>query len=167
MSFSHFSQKRALLKVFGESGVFKAWALLGPAIKLSLLQTPMFWYYLTSLCVRQMDLSLKTISPLLTPLCPLWMKLTSMCACWLFNHVWLCDSMDCSPPGSSIHGILQARILEWVAILFSRGSSWLMVQTHISCIAGRFFAIWVIREALLPSYQKTNHEYWLLSPKFI
>ena len=35
----------------------------------------------------------------------------------------LCDLMDCSPPGSSVHGILQARILEWVAILFSRGSS--------------------------------------------
>ena len=35
----------------------------------------------------------------------------------------LCDPMDCSPPGSSVHGILQARILEWVAISFSRGSS--------------------------------------------
>ena len=35
----------------------------------------------------------------------------------------LCDPMDCSPPGSSVHGILQARILEWVALLFSRGSS--------------------------------------------
>ena len=36
----------------------------------------------------------------------------------------LCDPMDCSPPGSSVHGLLQAKILEWVAILFSRGSSW-------------------------------------------
>ena len=42
--------------------------------------------------------------------------------------------MDCSPPGSSVHGILQARILEWVAISFSRGSSQLMDQTHISYI---------------------------------
>ena len=42
--------------------------------------------------------------------------------------------MDCSLPGSSIHGILQARILEWVAILFSRGSS----GTRVSCIAGKF-----------------------------
>ena len=42
--------------------------------------------------------------------------------------------MDCSPPGSSVHGISQARILEWVATSFSRGSSWLRDQTHIPCI---------------------------------
>ena len=53
----------------------------------------------------------------------------------------LCDTMDCSPPGSSVHGILQARILEWVAIPFSRGSSWLKDWTWISHIAGRFFII--------------------------
>ena len=47
--------------------------------------------------------------------------------------------MDCRPPGSSVHGISQVRILEWVAISFSRGSSWPRNQTHISCIAGRFF----------------------------
>ena len=40
----------------------------------------------------------------------------------------LCDPMDCNPPGSSVHGILQARILEWVTILFSRGSSWKMLD---------------------------------------
>ena len=51
----------------------------------------------------------------------------------------LCYSMDCSPPGSSVHGILQARILEWVAITFSRGSSWPRDWTQASCIAGRFF----------------------------
>ena len=51
----------------------------------------------------------------------------------------LCDPMDCSPPGSSIHGILQARILEWVALSFSRGSSRPRDRTHISCIAGGFF----------------------------
>jgi len=45
--------------------------------------------------------------------------------------------MDCSPPGSSVHGILQARILEWVAISFSRGSSPPRDQTHISCIDRR------------------------------
>ena len=102
----YFSQKRASLKAFGGFGIFKAWALLGSAVKLSLLQTPMFWYYLTSLCVRRMDLSLKAVSSLPIPLCPLWMKLTSMCACWLFSRVWLCDPMDCSPPGSSVRGIL-------------------------------------------------------------
>ena len=47
--------------------------------------------------------------------------------------------MDCSPPGSSIHGILQARILEWVTILFSRGSSRPRDQTCVSYIVGRFF----------------------------
>ena len=44
-----------------------------------------------------------------------------------------------SPPGSSVHGISQARILEWVAISFSEGSSWLRDQTRVSCIAGGFF----------------------------
>ena len=54
----------------------------------------------------------------------------------------LCDPMDCSPPGSSVHGISQARILEWVAISFSRGSSPSRDQTQVSCIAGRVFIIW-------------------------
>ena len=53
----------------------------------------------------------------------------------------LCDPMDCNPPGSSVHGILQARILEWVAIPFSRGSSRPGDRTWVSCIAGRFFTI--------------------------
>ena len=51
------------------------------------------------------------------------------------------NPMDCSPPGSSAHGIFQARILEWVAISYSRGSSQLRDRTHLSCIAGRFFTI--------------------------
>ena len=42
--------------------------------------------------------------------------------CWSFSHVRLCNHMDCSPPGSSVHGILQARVLEWVAMPSSRGS---------------------------------------------
>ena len=53
----------------------------------------------------------------------------------------LCNLMDASPLGSSVYGILQARILEWVAISFSRGSSQPMDQTWVSCIAGGFFAI--------------------------
>ena len=52
------------------------------------------------------------------------------------------------PAGSSVHGILEARILEWVAISFSRGSSWLRDQTKVSCTAGRFFTILAMREAL-------------------
>ena len=54
----------------------------------------------------------------------------------------LWDPMDCSPPGSSAHGISQARILEWVAIPFSRGYSWLRDQTQASHIAGWFFTVW-------------------------
>ena len=59
----------------------------------------------------------------------------------------LCDPMDCSPPGFSIHGIFQARILEWVAISFSRGSSRPRNRTWVSCIAGRCFTLWATREA--------------------
>ena len=54
----------------------------------------------------------------------------------------LCNPVDCSPPGSSVHGILQARILEWVAISFSRGSSQPRDWIQVSCIAGRRFNLW-------------------------
>ena len=60
----------------------------------------------------------------------------------------LCDPMDCSLPGSSIHGIFQARILEWVAVPFSRVSSESRDQSQVSCIAGRFITIWASRESL-------------------
>ena len=53
----------------------------------------------------------------------------------------LCDPVDCIPPDSSVHGILQARILERVAISFSKGSSLPRDQTQVSCTAGRFFTI--------------------------
>ena len=59
----------------------------------------------------------------------------------------LCDPMDWSLPGSCVHGILQARILEWVAISFSRGSSRPRNWTQVSCTAGRFFTFWTTREA--------------------
>ena len=55
--------------------------------------------------------------------------------------------MDCSPPGSSVHGILQARILEWVAMPSSRGSSQPRGWTQVSHVAGRFFTTWATREA--------------------
>ena len=60
----------------------------------------------------------------------------------------LCDPMDCSLPGSSTHGISQARVLEWVAISSSRGSSQPRDRTRVSCIAGRRFTIWTTREAM-------------------
>ena len=70
------------------------------------------------------------ISPsLVTQLCPT-----------LFNP------MNCSLPGSFVHGILQTRILEWDAIFFSRGSSWPRDRAWVSYIAGRFFTIWATRK---------------------
>ena len=63
--------------------------------------------------------------------------------CWVVKLCrTLCNSMDCRPPVSSVHGIFQARILEWVAIHFSRGSSHPMDGTRISCIALWSFTIW-------------------------
>ena len=55
------------------------------------------------------------------------------------------DPMDCSPPGSSVHGLLQARILKWAAMPFSR-RSWPRDRTWVSCIAGKFFTIWGTRK---------------------
>ena len=63
-----------------------------------------------------------------------------------------CDPMDCSLPGFSDYGILQARILEWIAISFSRGSSRLRNWTQLSCVAGRFFTDRAVRETLLSFY---------------
>ena len=85
---------------------------------------------------------------------------------WACQYEWLqnykgerrseCESLSrvrlyvtpwCSPPGSSVHGISQARILEWVAIPFSRGSSQPRTWTWVSYTAGRFFTFWATREA--------------------
>ena len=57
------------------------------------------------------------------------------------------ESMECYLPGASVRGLVQARILKWVAMRFSRESSLLRGWTCISCIAGTFFNIWAIREA--------------------
>ena len=78
----------------------------------------------------------------LEPAClrPLHNTVCIHCVC-----LTLCDPVDCSPPSSSVHRILQARILEWVAIPFSRGSSWSRGWIHVSCSAGRFFTIWATR----------------------
>ena len=78
-----------------------------------------------------------------------------------------CDFMGGSLPGSSVHGILQARILERVAISFSRGSSRPRNQTFISCMAGRFFTDWAMRKVhkfysmlnfkTLPQVEEASH----------
>ena len=64
------------------------------------------------------------------------------CVCLLscFSHVQLCSPVDCSPPGSSVHGILRARIQEWIARSFPKGSCPPRDRTQVSCAAGRFFA---------------------------
>ena len=63
----------------------------------------------------------------------------------------LSDSVDCSLPGSSVHGSFQARVMEWVAISLSRWSSQPRDRTRVSCIVGRHFTIWATREALFTS----------------
>ena len=69
-----------------------------------------------------------------------WILVTQSCPT-------LCNLMDCSPPASSVHGILQASILEWVAMTSSRGSSQHRGQTRVFCTAGRFFTMWTTRKA--------------------
>ena len=101
--------------------------------------------------------------PLQTP-SPLWVLrgssvLSTLLSCFAFtrnylglwkvkslSHVRLCDPMDCSLPGFSVHGIFQARVLEWVVISFSRGSFWPRDRTQVSCIAGRRFSLWATRK---------------------
>ena len=71
----------------------------------------------------------------------------------------LSDPMDCSLPGSSIHGIFQARVLEWGAIAFSRGSSQPRDRTQDSHIVGRHFTVWVSRQVIcLEKSVKTDHK---------
>ena len=66
-----------------------------------------------------------------------------MCVCLVdWSYLTLCNPMGCSLPGSSVHGFLQARLLEWVAIPFSRASSRPRDRTQVSCMAGRFITIW-------------------------
>ena len=77
------------------------------------------------------------------------------------SYPTLCDPMDCSLPGSTIHGIFQARILEWVAISFSRRSSQPKDWTRVSSIVGRRFTIWATRETLLSTCSKGT----LLGPR--
>ena len=62
----------------------------------------------------------------------------------------LCNPMDCILPGSSVHGILQTRILKCIAIPSSKGSSWPRDWTQVSCTAGGFFTVWTTREPLNP-----------------
>ena len=71
-----------------------------------------------------------------------WSEVTQLC-------LTLCDPMDCTILHSSVHGIFQARVLEWVAVSFSRGSSRPRDQTQVSCTVGRCFTIWATREVFI------------------
>ena len=79
--------------------------------------------------------------------------ITSFLLCYMCEYLvtqscpTVCDPVDSNLPGFSIHGILQARILEWVAMPSSKGSSQPRDGTQVSCVAGRFFTFWVTREA--------------------
>ena len=101
-----------------------------------------------SLLCRE-EITTTTKKPCLPVACP--SQLLSSFVCSLYQvHVQLClilwDPLDCSLLGSSIYGIFQARILEWVTISSSRGFPQPRDRTHVSCIAGRFFICWAIRE---------------------
>ena len=70
----------------------------------------------------------------------------------------LCNPVNCSPPGSSVHRILQGRILEEVTISFSRGSSWPRGQTRTSRIVGRFFTIWATTQMIIYQWRNWGSE---------
>ena len=86
--------------------------------------------------------------------------------CVSCSVVSLCNPTNCSPPGRSVFGILQASVPEWVAIPFSRGSSQPRDWTQVSCIAGRFFTVWANREAPsmnMPDFIYPCSSWWTLS----
>ena len=89
-----------------------------------------------------------TASTQLNPSSSNFTAYVGVCVCCLA----VSDSFVTSLPGPSVHGILQARILEWVANSFSRGSSRLRDRTQVSCIAGTFFTIWATRD-IADTYQ--------------
>ena len=76
------------------------------------------------------------------------LKIAVIVVVYLLTNVWLfCNSMDCSLPGSSVHGILHTRIVEWIAISFSKGSSQAKDQTCISCTSRWNIYHWDTRDA--------------------
>ena len=104
-----------------------------------------FWIYFSSafhyINIPSEKSEKKKVKVLVTQLCPT-----------------LSDSMDCSPPGSSFHGILQARIPKWVAMPFSKRSSQPRDQTQVSCIAGWFFIVSATRKPQ-HQYKHPQHQY--------
>ena len=88
------------------------------------------------------------------------------CEWWWFRRSVMsdsCDTTDSSPPGSSVHGIFQARILDWIAISFSKGSSRPRNRSHVSCISGRFFTDWVMGQCEYPDTKTFSVSFWFIS----
>ena len=128
-------------KPSGSLGFLSMSTLLGPAVELSLFQTPVFPYFalvwphhelVSNYSTRHGQGILHLLPPLILDKAPLGRRVLVTQSC-----PTLCDPIDYGPPGSSVHRILQARILERVAIPFSRGSSQTRDQTRVSHIAGR------------------------------
>ena len=151
--------------------------MMPAGFSLSLMCRSWWWCRGTQACNQEMLWLIKNLESLgqsiITPL-HLWkeseMLITQSCP-----TLW--DPMDCNPSGSSAYGILQARILEWIAIPFSRGYSWPRDRTHISCspcMAGKFFITSATREGstiiyqwqllLKPSTEVTSYYFWLEQP---
>ena len=102
-------------------------------------QPPSLGFFVTETLNKQIHTSLEVK----------WREVAQLC-------LTLCDLMDCSLPGSSVHGIFQVRILEWVVISFSRGTSWPRDQTQVSHIVGRRFTIWATRETHIQALPGSN-----------
>ena len=120
-----------------------SWKKAYPSVK---IHNPKEWLLVLNMCsgLKRMWKQIVLLISLISICIYIWMKLLVVLLAQ--SCLTLCDPMECSPPGSSVHGILP-RILEWVAIPISRGSSQSRGWTWVSCLAGRFFSIWATREA--------------------
>ena len=126
-AFLTFPRKGLCWKLVGGSGVFKAWAtnLAWTCCKPSLPQSWMFWYCLASSFIRHMDLCFSNVSGMQA-------KLLQSC-------LTLCDPMDCSPPGSSVHRVLQEKYWSGLPCPPPEDQTHVSCVSCVSCIAGRFF----------------------------
>ena len=115
----------------------ESWKLDGSYFKSSDLTSTL----LLGLCLSFWDINCTDIG--VGQLCGL-----SLCVCQSFSCVQLLQPRGLYPTRLPVHGILQARILEWVAVFFSRGSSRPRNRTQVSCIAGKLFTIWATRDCL-------------------
>ena len=96
------------------------------------------------------------------------MWVSCVCVLAAHSHLTLCNLMNCSPPGSPVPEILQARILEWFAVSFSRGSSRPRDQICVSCISGGCFTVWATRSNFILLHIDTQLiQYYLLKRLFL